>query len=305
MLAARLALVATSWGCLAHARQSFHSQEAGQRSAGCAQPLTCATAECFSQIARLEYSQSQLISAGTEGTVEAGGWSQRYPRWVDSGSVANDYYQEDDEEEYFFEDAPRIQRWSDSKLDSVPILMPDSGNAEHGIGHSLLPYSAGRGQMGGGGCTSMLAKHHIRGYTQTEQSSIRVGAGIVHSFSVVTISVSDSRNSGIDPYLYTAEDNFSDDFELTVLDEQATVIRKRSPVQGVSGCVIAVLFAGGAVLLMGVMLWATYAAAGAIVNFMFVQCDSEAQSGCLGIKRANDPELNFKNESVTAPLLKV
>lgn len=253
---------------------------------------------------QLEYEQPIDLSVAHEDGVASGGWSHTYPQWRDSGTFADASGIEEEDEKFYFEDTSHAQSWSDANSDSVPILASQSGRPGESVDNPLMPYTIAGGLAYGGGCSSMLAQHHIRGFTQTEESSVLIGAGVVHSFSVVTISVSSSSGGGPDPYSLLADDNFSDDFELTVMDEQATMIRKRSPVQSVPGCIIAVVIAAGAMLLVGVMLWATYAAAGAIVNFMFIQHDSDAHRCCLVDHRDTVPELHFKSESVTAPLLK-
>jgi len=255
-------------------------------------------------VLQLQAPQQELILAVTGAGLASAEWSESYPQWVHNEGFSHTFaHEEEDDEGFFFEDTQNTQKWSDPRLDSVPVFVANSGRQDAAV-ENQMPYSTGGNQMHDGGCTSMLTKNRIRGFTRTEQTSVQVGADVLHSFSVVTISVSNSRDTRPDPHWYTLNDNFSDEFELTVLDEQATTIRRRSPIEGVSGCLFIALIAGGALLLVGVMLWATYAAAGAIVNFMFVQFDGDVQEGCLGNDRLSEAELQFKNESVTAPLLK-
>lgn len=276
MLAAPLALVATSWGSLVHARLTLHSH--------------------------VDPHQPQYFPAATGDEADVVAWGQSYPQWGDDGKPEYTY----EEEEFFLEDTPRVHRpLTEPRLDSVPFLVSSTAMPDHRY-TPLYPYATTSGSdRSGDGCSSFLADQHIRGFTQTEQTSFQVGSGVVRSFSVVTISVAQTRDAAPEARLFLEDDNFTDDFELTLLDEQATTITGRSSVRSLVGFVIAVFIAGAAMLLVGTMLWATYAAAEAIVNGLFVQCDRVPHKGCLGGRRHSAHELDYKTDSVTAPLLKV
>lgn len=251
---------------------------------------------------QLEQRQTESFPDSNGAEVDHELWGQSYGQLSDDRSGYS--YEE---EELFLEDTPRVHRWStEPRTDNVPIFLSSAARPQFDFETPLLPYTPTSGnKYTEDGCSGLLAHQHIRGFTRTEQSSYQVGPGVVHSFSVVTVSVAQNRDSAPGAGLFFADDSFTDDFELTLLDEQATTITKRSLIRGFAGFLMAILISAGAMLLVGAMLWATYTAAEAIVNGLCVQCDKMPHRGCLGVRRASMPELDCKNDSVTAPLLKV
>lgn len=251
---------------------------------------------------QLEHRETEFSPASNTEAVDHERWGQPYWQLRDERP---EYSYE--EEELFLEDTPRMHRWSsESRMDAVPITLSSVGTPKFEVEATRQPDVTHSGSKSTeDGCSSLLAQQHIRGFTRTEQTSYQVGSGVVHSFSVVTVSVAQNTDPAPGAGLFYADDSFTDEFELTLLDEQATTITKRSLIRGFVGFLIAILLAGGAMLLVGAMLWATYTAAEAIVNGLCSQCDNSPHHGCLGGRRASMPELDFKNDSVTAPLLKV
>lgn len=250
---------------------------------------------------QLDQHHSDFSLAATGNDADLGAWGQSYPQSYPrlADDEQGDYSYE--AEEFFLEDTPRVQRRS-TELDSVSMLLGSTGIPSEQSTSTLPCFARSRGDSSGDDVPSLLAHHHIRGFTQTEQTSVQVGSGVVHSFSVVTISIAQSRDSSAGTHWFVEDDSFKDDFEITLLDEQATTVTGRSSVRSAAGCVVAVIIAGGAVLMVGAILWAAYAASEAVVNRL---CDAAPHERCLGGRECSAHEADHKSESITAPLLKV